>query len=128
MTRAWFQRHRLLLAWCLIGFLLALLALRQGVSQWRELSQWHGLAVQAAAFHSGPGVSLERLRQSAQARRVEVAEVEVQGKVWQLRGQVADEQVLQRWLQALRAEGAQPLQWALEQDGKALRFDVVVQP
>lgn len=128
MTRAWFQRHRLLLAWCLIGFLLALLALRQGVSQWRELSQWHGLAVQAAAFPSGPGVSLERLRQSAQARRVEVAEVEVQGKVWQLRGQVADEQVLQRWLQALRAEGAQPLQWGLEQDGNGLRFDLVLQP
>ena len=73
-------------------------------------------------------MSLERLKQSAEARRVVLAEVDVQGKAWQLRGQVADERVLQGWLQSLHEEGATPLQWGLEQDGKALRFDLVVQP
>ncbi|MFJ2981425.1 MULTISPECIES: type II secretion system protein GspM [unclassified Pseudomonas] len=128
MTQAWIQRHRLLLAGCLIGALLAFLAMREGLSLWRELSQWRGLAEQASALHSGPAVSLERLRQSAQARRIELVEVEAQGKHWQLRGQVADERVLQGWMQALQAEGAQPLQWALERDAKGLHFDLVVQP
>jgi len=128
MTRDWIQRHRLWLAWCLIGALLAFVALREGLSQWRELSQWRVLAEQAAALQGTSGVSLERLRQSAQARRIELAEVEAQGNNWQLRGQVADERALQGWMQALRAEGAQLLQWGLEQDAKGLRFDLVVRP
>lgn len=128
MNRDWIQRHRIKFAWALIALLLAVLALRAGLAQWRELSQWRGLAEQAASLHGGTGVSLERLRQSAQARRIELAEVDAQGKVWQLRGQVADELVLQGWLQSLRVEGVQPLQWWLEQDGKGLRFELVVQP
>jgi len=128
MNRDWLQRHRLRFAWGLIGLLLAFLAVREGLAQWRELSQWRELAVQAASLQSGPGVSLERLRQSAQSRQIELADVDVQGKSWQLRGQVADERVLQAWLQSLRAEGAQPLQWGLEQDAKGLRFELVMQP
>lgn len=73
-------------------------------------------------------MNLERIRQSAQARQIELAEVDAQGKVWQLHGQVADERLLQGWLQALRAEGAQPLQWGLERHDKGLRFDLVMQP
>ncbi|WP_085673423.1 MULTISPECIES: type II secretion system protein GspM [unclassified Pseudomonas] len=128
MSREWMQRHRLWYAWGLIGLLLAFLAAREGLAQWRELSQWRELAVQAASLQGGPGVSLERLRQSVQARQIELADVEVQGNSWQLRGQVADERALQNWLQSLRAEGAQPLQWGLEQDAKGLRFELVVQP
>jgi hypothetical protein len=128
MNREWMQRHRLWFAWALIGLLLGFLATREGLAQWRELSQWRELAVQAATLQKGPGVSLERLRQSAQARQIELADVEVQGKAWQLRGLVADERVLQGWLHSLRAEGMQPLQWGLEQDAQGLRFDLVVQP
>ncbi|WP_176509766.1 MULTISPECIES: type II secretion system protein GspM [Pseudomonas] len=128
MNRDWMQRHRLWFAWGMIGLLLAFLAVREGLAQWRELSQWRELAVQAAGLQGGPGVSLERLRQSAQSRQIELADVDVQGKSWQLRGQVADERVLQGWLQSLRAEGAQPLQWGLEQDAKGLRFELVMQP
>ncbi|MGY4523891.1 type II secretion system protein GspM [Pseudomonas sp. TE21394] len=128
MNRYWIQRHRFKFAWAVIALLLAVLALRTGLAQWRELSQWRGLAEQAASLHGGPGLNLERLRQSAQARRIELAEVDAQGKVWQLRGQVVDELQLQGWLQSLRAEGVQPLQWGLEHDGKGLRFELVVQP
>lgn len=128
MSRDWMQRHRLKFAWLLITLLLTFLALREGLAQWREISQWRGLAEQAASLHGGPGLSLERLKQSAEARRVALAEVDAQGKAWQLRGQVADERVLQGWLQSLHEEGATPLQWGLEQDGNALRFDLVVQP
>ncbi|WP_447742546.1 type II secretion system protein GspM [Pseudomonas laurentiana] len=128
MNRDWLLRHRLKFAWALIALLLAFLILRAGFAQWRELSQWRGLAEQAASLQGGPGLNLERLRQSAQARQIELAEVDAQAKAWQLRGQVADERVLQGWLQSLRSEGAQPLQWGLELDGKGLRFDLVVQP
>lgn len=128
MNRDWMQRHRLWSAWGLIGLLLTFLAVREGLAQWRELSQWRELAVQAASLQGGPVVSLERLRQSAQSRQIELADVDVQGESWQLRGQVADERVLQGWLQSLRAEGAQPLQWGLEQDAKGLRFELVMQP
>ncbi|MDT3745385.1 type II secretion system protein GspM [Pseudomonas kurunegalensis] len=128
MNRDWMQRYRLTFAWLLIAVLLAFLALRGGLAQWRELSQWQGLAEQAASLQGGPGLSMERLKQSAEARRVALAEVDEQGKTWHLRGQVADERASQDWLQALRTEGAQPLQWGLEQDGKVLRFDLVVQP
>ncbi|PYG73469.1 MULTISPECIES: type II secretion system protein GspM [unclassified Pseudomonas] len=128
MNRDWIQRHRLKLAWLLIAVLLAFLALRWGLAQWREVSQWRGLAEQAASLQGGPGLSMERLKQSAEARRVALAEVDEQGKTWHLRGQVADERSLQDWLQALRTEGVQPLQWGLEQDGKVLHFDLVVQP
>lgn len=128
MSRDWMQRHRLKFAWLLITLLLTFLALREGLAQWREIGQWRGLAEQAASLHGGPGLSLERLKQSAEARRVALAEVDAQGKAWQLRGQVADERVLQGWLQSLHEEGATPLQWGLEQDGNALRFDLVVQP
>lgn len=128
MNRDWMQRHRLTFAWLLIAVLLAFLALRGGLAQWRELSQWQGLAEQAASLQGGPGLSMERLKQSAEARRVALAEVDEQGKTWHMRGQVADERALQDWLQALRTEGVQPLQWGLEQDGKVLRFDLVMQP
>ena len=128
MNRDWMQRHRLKFAWLLIAVLLAFLGLRGGLAQWRELSQWQGLAEQAASLQGGPGLSMERLKQSAEARRVALAEVDEQGKTWHMRGQVADERALQDWLQALRTEGVQPLQWGLEQDGKVLRFDLVVQP
>ncbi|PRN04130.1 type II secretion system protein GspM [Pseudomonas sp. LLC-1] len=128
MNRDWIQRHRLKLAWLLIAVLLAFLALRWGLAQWREVSQWRGLAEQAASLQGGPGLSMERLKQSAEARRVALAEVDEQGKTWHLRGQVADERSLQDWLQVLRTEGVQPLQWGLEQDGKVLHFDLVVQP
>ena len=46
MNRDWIQRHRLKFAWLLIAVLLAFLALRAGLAQWRELSQWRGLAEQ----------------------------------------------------------------------------------
>ncbi|WEK30056.1 MAG: type II secretion system protein GspM [Candidatus Pseudomonas phytovorans] len=128
MTRDWMQRHRLTFAWLLIIGLLTFLALREGLAQWRELSQWRGLAEQAASLQGGQGLSLERLKQSAEARQVALAEVDAQGKAWQLRGQVADERVLQGWLQSLQEEGVTLLQWGLEQDGKALRFDLMVQP
>ncbi|WP_448176875.1 type II secretion system protein GspM [Pseudomonas putida] len=128
MNRDWLQRHRFKFAWGLIALLLAVLALREGVAQWRELGQWRALAEQAASLQGGPGVNLERLRQSAQARGIELTEVDTQDKAWQLRGQVADERMLQGWVQSLRAEGALPLKWGLEQQGKALRFDLVVQP
>ncbi|GLO47439.1 type II secretion system protein GspM [Pseudomonas putida] len=128
MNRDWLQRHRLKFAWALIALLLAFLALRAGLAQWRELSQWRVLAEQAASLQRGPGLNLERLRQSAQARQIELVEVDAHGKSWQLHGQVADERVLQGWLQSLRAEGAQLLQWGLEQDGKGLRFNLVMQP
>ncbi|WP_207835693.1 type II secretion system protein GspM [Pseudomonas sp. 43(2021)] len=128
MNRDWLQRHRLKFAWALIALLLAFLALRAGLAQWRELSQWRGLAEQAASLQRRPGLNLERLRQSAQARQIELAEVDAHDKTWQLHGQVADERVLQGWLQSLRAEGAQLLQWGLEQDAKGLRFNLVVQP
>ncbi|WP_151883311.1 type II secretion system protein GspM [Pseudomonas putida] len=128
MNRDWLQRHRMTFAWALIALLLAFLALRAGAEQWRELSLWRGLAEQAAGLHGGPGLSLERLRQSAHARQIELADVDAQGNAWQLRGEVADEQALQGWLQSLRTEGVQTLQWGLEQHGKGLQFDVVVQP
>ncbi|MFJ4347002.1 type II secretion system protein GspM [Pseudomonas sp. NPDC089401] len=128
MNRDWIQRQRMPLAGCLIGLLLALLGVREGLAQWRALSQWQGLAMQAATLQRGTPMSLERLRQSAQARRIELAEVEAQGSSWQLRGQVADERVLQGWLQSLRVEGAQAEQWGLEQDAKGLRFELVVRP
>ncbi|QJQ19405.1 type II secretion system protein GspM [Pseudomonas sp. SK] len=128
MNRDWIQRHRFTFAWALITLLLAVLALRAGLAQWRELSQWRGLAEQAASLHNGPGLNLERLRQSAQARRIELAEVDAQGEAWQLRGQVADELLLQGWLQSLRGEGVQLRQWGLERHGKGLRFELVVQP
>ncbi|WP_200626631.1 type II secretion system protein GspM [Pseudomonas sp. LAM2023] len=128
MNRDWIQRHRFTFAWALIALLLAVLALRAGLAQWRELSQWRGLAEQAASLHNGPGLNLERLRQSAQARRIELAEVDAQGEAWQLRGQVGDELQLQGWLQSLRGEGVQLRQWGLERHGKGLRFELVVQP
>ncbi|NQD78250.1 type II secretion system protein GspM [Pseudomonas sp. CM27] len=128
MNREWLQRHRLAFAWVLIALLLAFLALRAGVAQWRELSQWRALAEQAAGLKGGPGLNLERLRQSAQARGIELAEVDAQGSTWKLRGQVADGRELEGWLQMLRAEGLQPLQWGMEREGKGLGFDLVVQP
>lgn len=128
MNREWIQRHRLWFAWVLIGLLLAFMAMREGLAQWRELSQWRQLAAQAASLQGGPNVSLDRLRQSAQARQIVLADVDMQGKIWQLRGSVPNERVLQGWLQSLRVEGARPLQWGLEQDARGLRFEVVVQP
>jgi type II secretion system protein M (XcpZ-type) len=70
MNRDWIQRHRLWFAWGLIGLLLAFLVVREGLAQWRQLSQWRELAMQAASLQGGPGVSLERLRQSAQSRQI----------------------------------------------------------
>lgn len=128
MTGALLTRYRRPLAWALIGLLLTLLGLREGLAQWRVMSQWQALAETAASLPNGPPISLERLRQSAEAREVRLIEVDAQGSAWQLRGQVASERTLQQWLLALQREGVRPLQWALEHDAAGLRFDVQVQP
>lgn len=122
------RRHRLILAWVLIGGLLATLLGREGFARWQALGQWHALAQSAVQLQGGPNLSLERLRQSAQARQVEVAEVEPLEDGWQVRGKVADERTLQAWLQTLQHEGGRPLQWALEQEAKGLRFELRVEP
>ena len=128
MSGALWARYRLPLAWSLIGVLLAVLGLREGLAHWQAMTQWQALAESAARLPGGPAISLERLRQSAEARQVRLVEVDAQGNDWQLRGHVADERALQGWLQALQGEGVRPLQWALEQDATGLRFDVQVQP
>lgn len=128
MSSALLTRYRKPLAGAVIGLLLAILGLREGVAQWRELAQWKSLAETAAGLPSGPSMSLEQLRQSAQARHVQLAEVDASGAVWQLHGQVAEARALRDWLQALQGEGVRPLQWTLEQDTAGLRFDVQVQP
>ncbi|MPT00421.1 MAG: type II secretion system protein GspM [Pseudomonas sp.] len=122
------QRKRGVLAGCLIGLLVAVLVTREGLSLWRELGQWRELAQTAGRLPGGPALSLERLHQSALVARVDISQVEPQGERWQVRGQVADAQHLQGWLQTLQAEGVQPLQWGLEQDAGRLRFDLLVQP
>ncbi|MDH0304958.1 MULTISPECIES: type II secretion system protein GspM [unclassified Pseudomonas] len=122
------RHHRLWLAWGLVGVLLAFLALREGLGVWREWAQWRGLAESVAGLREGPSLSLERLRQSAQARHIDLVEVQPDGARWRLRGKVAEAQVLQEWLQALREDGAQPLQWGLMRDEDGLRFDVQVLP
>ncbi|MNO41242.1 hypothetical protein D3C76_314120 [compost metagenome] len=128
MNRAWIQRYRLPLAWSVIALLLTFLLLREGLVQWRQLSQWQPLAQMAAGLQRGPALNLEHLRQTAQSHRIELADVQAQGKDWQLRGQVTDAQALQGWLQALRADGVQPLQWGLEQTPQGLSFALVVRP
>lgn len=113
MSREWLQRRRMLLAWLLIALLVLVLVLREGLGYWREQAQWRALAESAAGMRSGPALTLERLRQSAQARHIELAEVQVQDQGWQARGKVADAQALQDWLQALHLEGAHMAQWGL---------------
>ncbi|USS57057.1 type II secretion system protein GspM [Pseudomonas kermanshahensis] len=128
MSTAWMQRHRLPLAACLIVLLSSMLLVREGVAQWRVLSQWQALAQTAVSLQGDTTLNLERLRQSGQARQIELLEVVTQGEAWHLRGQVGDEQALLGWVRALQAEGAQPLQWGLEQDAQGMRFDLVLRP
>jgi len=128
VNRAGWARYRMPLAWALILLLLAVLGVREGVGLWRQWAQWQALAHTAAGLPNGPALSLERLRQSAQARQVQLAQIDSQGSTWQLRGQIADAQGFEQWLLALQAEGVRPLQWSLEQDAAGLRFDVQVQP
>lgn len=124
MNRELLQHYRMPLAWALIAMLVLSLAVRE----WRELAQWQALAESAASLRDAPPMGLERLRQSAQARQISLLEIDSNEGGWQLRGQVSDEKTLQQWLLALQAEGAQPLQWALEQGDQGLRFAVQVQP
>ncbi|WP_411383888.1 type II secretion system protein GspM [Pseudomonas sp. L7] len=128
MIRVFLQRQRMRLAWGLIALLLIVILVREASARWAEMSQWRGLAEAAISLEGGPVLSLERLRQSAQARHIELTEVEPQEQGWQVRGSVADEQALLGWLQALQIDGAQPLQWGMEQEGKRLRFDLRVRP
>ena len=128
MNRDWVQRHRLALAGGLIALLSSVLVVREGLAQWRVLSQWRALAEAAVGLQGGATLNLERLRASAQARRIELLEVVTQGEAWQMRGQVGDEQALLDWVRALQAEGALPLQWGLEQDPQGMRFDLVLRP
>ncbi|VVP75751.1 hypothetical protein PS910_01472 [Pseudomonas fluorescens] len=128
MTGALLTRYRLPLAWTLIGLLLLILGIREGLAQWRVMTQWQALAETAASLPDGPAMSLERLRHTAEVRAIRLAEFDTHGSSWQLRGHVSDARTLQAWLQALQSEGARISQWALEQDTTGLRFDVQVQP
>lgn len=128
MIRALSPRLRMRLALGLIALLLVVILVREVNARWAQMSQWRGLAEAAVSLERGTGLSLERLRQSAQARHIELTEVELQDDDWHVRGAVADEQALLAWLQALQAEGVQPLQWGMEQAGKQLRFDLQFRP
>lgn len=128
MSREWMRHHRLPLAWCVVVLLLVLLALREAVAFWQEQRQWQALAESLAAQPRQPALTLEALHPSAQARHIELVEVQSEDEGWLLRGKVADAQALQGWLQALRDDGAQPLQWGLERDTEGLRFTVRLRP
>lgn len=128
MIRALSPRLRMRLALGLIALLLVVILVREVNARWAQMSQWRGLAEAAVSLERGTGLSLERLRQSAQARHIELTEVELQDDDWYVRGAVADEQALLAWLQALQAEGVQPLQWGMQQAGKQLRFDLQFRP
>lgn len=128
MNREWLQQRRLLLAWGIVALLVVLLALREGIAYWREQAQWRALAESLTAQVQQPALTLEGLHQSAQARHIELAEVQPEDEGWLARGKVADAQVLQGWLQALRDDDAQPLQWGLERDSEELRFTVRLRP
>ncbi|MBO0365958.1 type II secretion system protein GspM [Pseudomonas putida] len=128
MDRQRLHRNRMPLACGLIALLLLALASRTALAHWGEMRQWQALAESAASLQQGAPVSLERLRQSAQVRQVRLLDVEPRDGLWQLRGQVADEQHLQQWLAALQADGVQLLQWGLERDPSGLRFELQVQP
>jgi len=122
------RQHRLSLAWGVVALLLGLLALREGVALWQEQRQWQALAESLAAQPRQPALTLEALHQSALARHIELAEVQSEEQGWLLRGKVVDAHALQPWLQALRDDGAQPLQWGLERDSEGLRFTVRLRP
>lgn len=122
ITRRWLMPA----AWSAVGVLLLSLLLREGLGQWRELSQWQALAASASQLPQGEGLTVERLQQSAAARQVVLSDVQPVEAGWQVRGQVKDERVLQAWLLALQGEGAQPLQWGLEQAPSGLSFDLVL--
>lgn len=128
MIRVLSPRLRMRLALGLIALLLVVILVREVNARWAQMSQWRGLAEAAVSLERGTGLSLERLRQSAQARHIELTEVELQDDDWHVRGAVADEQALLAWLQVLQAEGVQPLQWGMEQAGKQLRFDLQFRP
>lgn len=128
MIRALSPRLRMRLALGLIALLLVVILVREVNARWAQMSQWRGLAEAAVSLERGTGLSLERLRQSAQARHIELTEVELQDDDWHVRGAVADEQALLAWLQVLQTEGVQPLQWGMEQAGKQLRFDLQFRP
>jgi len=128
MSREWMRQHRLSLAWGVVALLLVLLALREGVAFWQEQRQWQTLAESLAAQPDQPALTLEALHQSAQARHIELAEVQSEDQGWLLRGKVVDAQALQGWLQSLRDDGAQPLQWGLERDTEGLRFTLRLRP
>jgi len=128
MNREWLQQHRLSLAWGVVALLVALLALREGIAYWREQAQWRALAESLTAQAQQPALTLEGLHQSAQARHIELVEVQPEDEGWLARGKVADAQALQGWLQALRDDGARPLQWGLERDTEGLRFTVRLRP
>lgn len=128
MIRALSPRLRMRLALGLIALLLVVILVRDVNARWAQMSQWRGLAEAAVSLERGTGLSLERLRQSAQARHIELTEVELQDDDWHVRGAVADEQALLAWLQVLQTEGVQPLQWGMEQAGKQLRFDLQFRP
>lgn len=128
MNRQWLRRQRLPLAWGVVALLLVALALREGLGYWRDVQQWRVLAESVAGLREPQAPSLERLRQSAQARGIGLDEIQAEGERWQVRGKVTQAQALQAWLQALREEGAQPLQWALAREADGLRFAVQVRP
>ncbi|HGM5579643.1 TPA: type II secretion system protein GspM [Pseudomonas putida] len=128
MILVFLQRQRMRLAWGLVALLLIVLLVREATARWAQMSQWRELAEAAVSLEGGPAMSLEHLRQLAQAGHIELMEVEPQEQGWQVRGSVADEQALLTWLQALQVEGAQLLQWGMAQEGKRLRFDLQVRP
>ncbi|MCO7519493.1 MULTISPECIES: type II secretion system protein GspM [unclassified Pseudomonas] len=128
MNRQWLRRQRLPLAWGVVALLLVVLALREGLGYWRDVQQWRVVAESVAGLREPQALSLERLRQSAQARGIGLDEIQAEGERWQVRGKVTQAQALQAWLQALREEGAQPLQWALAREADGLRFAVQVRP
>ncbi|MDR2307270.1 MAG: type II secretion system protein GspM [Paucimonas sp.] len=128
MNPLWWQRNRLPLAWGLVVALMLLLAVREGLGYWQVLGQWQALAQSTVQLDARPPLGLERLHQTAQARRIQLLDVQPEGQAWQVRGQVADAHDLQAWLQVLDEEGAQPLQWGLERTDQGLRFDARVRP
>jgi type II secretion system protein M (XcpZ-type) len=120
------RRYLLLVGWSVVFGLLVYLAAKPVVGAWREARAWQALAPRAASFTSPRSFSAEQWQALASARRVVLTKVEEQQGQWQLQGELPKAEVLKQLMHAAQEQGAQVLQWGLEQREEGLSFSLIV--
>lgn len=120
-------RRYCLLAGGLLVLMLALVLLSRPLrAVWQDARQWQTLARQVQNLTPAVVFSNEQWQALAVTGQLVLTQVERQGDVWRVQGELPRPQALTQLMRTLQEQGGRPLRWSLKRGAQSYVFSLDV--